>query len=75
MNAVRLSADHAAFVEQEVATGGYADASEYVARLIDARAQAQNELETSLLEGLEGPVTEWTEADGDRLRRLAVRPH
>lgn len=74
MEAVRLSPDHAAFVQQEVATGGYADASDYVGRLIDAqaRASAQARLEDMLLEGLRGEAEPWTQQDGERLRRLAA---
>ena len=75
MDAVRLSPDHAAFVDSEVATGDYADASDYVARLIDAQARAQSQarLEEMLLEGLQDEADLWTEQDSVRLRRLAAQ--
>ena len=69
-----LSPAHAAFVDEQVAEGGFPSASDYVATLIDAqaRAKAQERLEALLLEGLEGEATEWTQADTDRLHRLAT---
>ena len=71
---ITLSDDHRAFLDDQVAHGGYADIGEYIAALIDAdaRAKAQARLEELLLEGLEGEPTEWTEADTERLERLAV---
>lgn len=63
-----------AFVDGQVASGHYATASEYVRELIrnQAKAQAQAKLEDMLLEGLEGEDIEWTEAEWDKLRKLAV---
>jgi antitoxin ParD1/3/4 len=63
-----------AFVDGHVAEGHYATASEYVRELIrnDAKAKAQARLEDLLLEGLEGEATEWTEADSEKLLRLAA---
>lgn len=71
---ISLSDAHRAFLDDQVAHGGYADIGEYIAALIeaDARAKAQTRLEDLLLEGLEGEATEWTEADSERLKRLAA---
>ena len=71
---ISLPAALKAFVDGHVAEGHYATASEYVRELIRnaAKAKAQARLEDLLLEGLEGEATEWTEADSDRLLRLAA---
>ena len=63
-----------AWVEEQVADGHFASASEYVRKLIlaDAKAKAQEKLEALLLEGLEGEATEWTEADWQELKRRAA---
>jgi len=44
-----------AFIEEQVAKGGYSTASEYIRQLIrdDQKRQAQNRLEALLLEGLD----------------------
>ena len=54
-----------AFVEAQMAQEGYASASEYLRALIrDAqKRQAKQELEAKLLEGLQSPVSEMTDAD------------
>lgn len=68
-----ISPAHLAFLDEQVAQGGYSDVGADVAKLIDtdARLRAQEKLEALLLEGLEGEVTEWTQADTERLKRLA----
>ena len=68
-----LSPAHIAFLDEQVARGGYPDVGAYVATLIDAdaRARARDKLEALLLEGLEGEALEWTEADTERLKQLA----
>ena len=66
-----LSPAHAAFVDEQVALGGYANASDFIAKLIDARAKAQNQLEALLLEGLDGEALEWTPDLVDDIRRKA----
>lgn len=57
-----LSPAHLAFLDEQVARGGYSDVGAYVAKLIDtdARVRAQERLEALLLEGLEGEALEWT---------------
>ncbi|MEP7350979.1 MAG: type II toxin-antitoxin system ParD family antitoxin [Sphingorhabdus sp.] len=65
-----------AFVDEQVAEGDYASASDYVAALIhaEAKAKAQEKLEDLLLEGLEGEDIQWTDANWDELRsRIAKR--
>lgn len=63
-----------AYVDGQVAEGGYASVSEYMRELVraDQKAKAQEKLEAFLLEGLEGEETEWTEADSEKLLRLAT---
>ncbi len=62
------------FIEEQVEKGGYGTASEYVRGLVRA-AQEKDELrrlEQLVLEGLEsGPGREMTDADWERLRRVA----
>ncbi|MGA8352137.1 MAG: type II toxin-antitoxin system ParD family antitoxin [Isosphaeraceae bacterium] len=60
-----------AFVEAQMAQEGYASASEYLRALIrDAqKRQAKQELEAKLLEGLQSPVSEMTDADWSDLRQ------
>jgi len=60
-----------AFVEAQMAQEGYASASEYLRALIrDAqKRQAKQELEAKLLEGLQSPVSEMTDADWSTLRQ------
>ena len=71
---ISLSDRQRAFVDEQVASGDYSDAAQYVAALIEAeaRARAQEKLEALLLEGLDGEAEEWTEADWDELRKLAA---
>ena len=60
-----------AFVEAQMTQEGYASASEYLRALIrDAqKRRAKQELEAKLLEGLQGPVSEMTDADWCALRQ------
>ncbi len=62
-----------AFVEAEMTQEGYASASEYLRALIrDAqRRRARQELETKLLEGLQGPAVQMTRDDWDSIQREA----
>ena len=71
---IELSPEHRAFAEQAAEAGGFATISEYVETLVEAdrRARVQERLDAFLLEGLEGPFTEWTEADTDRLKHRAA---
>ena len=68
-----LSPAQIAFLDEQVAQGAYPDVGAYVATLIDAeaRARAQKKFEALMLEGVEGEAIEWTEADTERLKRLA----
>lgn len=68
-----VSDDLMAFVEDQVATGGYASANEFLCALIrDAqKRRAKLEMETKLLEGLQGPLVEMTREDWESIRREA----
>jgi antitoxin ParD1/3/4 len=59
------------FVDEQVQTGGYGTASEYLRELIRAaqKQKAQEHLETLLLEGLQSPVSEMTAEDWKDIRR------
>lgn len=58
MDGYHLSPDRAAFVEREVATGGYADANDYLGKLVDTAAQRK--LEQLLMEGVRSEELAWT---------------
>lgn len=62
-----------AFIEAQVSREGYASASEYLLALIrDAqKRQARQDLETKLLEGLQGPAVEMTRGDWESIRSKA----
>jgi antitoxin ParD1/3/4 len=62
-----------AFVEERVAEGSYASASDYVRALIrdDRTRRAQAGLEAKLLEGLASPLEEATEEYWQRLEAEA----
>ena len=78
---ISLPDEMRAFVEEQLKSGGYSTASEYVRELIrDAqKAKAQARLEALLLEGLESgdpiEVTPeyWRELREEAHRRLAAR--
>jgi antitoxin ParD1/3/4 len=60
-----------AYVEEQVARGGYSTASEYLRELIrqDQKRKATERLETLLLEGLEsGTATAMTSQDWEQIR-------
>ncbi|KAB8316899.1 type II toxin-antitoxin system ParD family antitoxin [Tolypothrix campylonemoides VB511288] len=64
-----------AYVEQQVASGGYSSASEYFRELVrqDQKRKANERLEAMLLEGLNsGTATEMTAQDWEDIRQ-AVR--
>lgn len=71
---ISLPASQQSFVEDQVIDGHYPSISDYLSDLIraDQKAKAQEKLEALLLEGLEGDATPWTEADSERLIRLAA---
>jgi antitoxin ParD1/3/4 len=62
------------FVDGQISTGRYSTASEYVRELIraDEKRKAEEQLEALLLEGLNSPETELTDADWQALRRDAL---
>jgi antitoxin ParD1/3/4 len=61
------------FVEAQMATEGYASASEYLRALIREaqKRQAKRELEAKLLEGLQGTPVEMTREDWDSIEQEA----
>jgi antitoxin ParD1/3/4 len=61
------------FVEAQMAQEGYASASEYLRALIrEAQKRiAKQELESKLLEGLQGPALKMTREDWDSTEREA----
>ena len=68
------------FVDGQLATGRYSSASEYVRELIraDEKRKAKEQLETLLLEGLQGAeteltATEWGDIRKEALARVAAR--
>jgi antitoxin ParD1/3/4 len=58
------------FVEEQVATGGYGTASEYLRELIreDQKRRDRGKLEALLLEGLASPAREMTPEDWADIR-------
>ena len=65
-----------AYVEEQVARGGYSTASEYLRELIrqDQKRKAQERLETLLLEGLEsGTATAMTSQDWEQIRQAVQK--
>lgn len=62
------------FVEEQVGSGRYSSASEYVRELIreDEKRKAHDRLEALLLEGLQSGVSEMTASDWSDIRREAL---
>jgi antitoxin ParD1/3/4 len=60
-----------AFVEGQVAEGGYRSADEYIHTLIREaqKRKAKEKLEALLLEGLQSPASEMTPEDWESIRR------
>jgi len=59
------------WVEEQVKSGSFGNASEYIRSLIreDQKQRAQQELEAKLLEGLDsGPATPWTKKDAEAIK-------
>jgi hypothetical protein len=67
---VNLPDDLKGLVESRASAAGCADASEYLAGLIEAEAGASSDarLEALLISGVEGPSVEMDAADFDQLR-------
>lgn len=62
------------FVDGQIAQGRYSSVSEYVRELIraDERRKAEEQLETKLLEGLNGAESELTADDLSAIRKEAL---
>ena len=81
---ISLPDEMKAFVESQLAREGYASASEYLRDLIrdDRKRRAKRELESKILEGLQGPSVvmnrdEWDSVEREALDGLAgesIRP-
>jgi antitoxin ParD1/3/4 len=58
-------------VDQEVASGTFPTAEEYIRALVEAdqKQKALDRLEAQLIEGLDSPVSEMTQQDWDDIRR------
>jgi antitoxin ParD1/3/4 len=72
---ISLPDEMKAFVEEQMASEGFASASEYLRALIrEAQKRlAKRELEAKLLEGLQsGPATPMTREDWDSIEREAM---
>jgi antitoxin ParD1/3/4 len=71
---ISLPDEMKAFVEAQMAQEGYASASEYLRTLIREaqKRRARQELESKLLEGLQGPAVEMTREDWDSIKREAL---
>lgn len=62
------------FVDGEIAKGRYSSVSEYVRQLIraDEKRKAEEQLETLLLEGLQGEQAVFTRDDWQAIRKEAL---
>jgi antitoxin ParD1/3/4 len=71
---ISLPDEMRAFIEAEIAREGFASASEYLRTLIREaqKRKAKQELEAKLLEGLQSPASEMTDADWAALRQRIV---
>jgi antitoxin ParD1/3/4 len=67
---ISLPEEMKAFIEAQMSQEGYASASEYLRALIreDQKRRAKQALEAKLLEGLQSPASEMTDADWSALR-------
>jgi len=73
---IALSAEMKAYIQEQVALGGFSSISEYMRSLIreDQRSKTEAQLEALLIEGLQGaPPTEMTKKDWDLLRERVRR--
>ncbi|WP_406699416.1 type II toxin-antitoxin system ParD family antitoxin [Singulisphaera sp. Ch08] len=68
---ISLPDEMKAFIETQIAAHGYASTSEYLHALIREaqKRQAKQDLDAKLLEGLQSPASELTDADWDGLRQ------
>lgn len=67
---VRLPADLEQFVEAQVSSGQFGNASDYIVALVDAASKKRSSLEAALLAGLEsGPAAEWISQEWQDIRQ------
>jgi antitoxin ParD1/3/4 len=72
---ISLPDEMKAFVEAQMATEGFASASEYLRGLIrdDQKRRAKRELESKILAGLQGPSVVMTPDDWDSIEHDALQ--
>lgn len=72
---ISLPEEMRAFVDEQVARGGYSTASEYIRGLIreDQQRKAQQELEEKLLEGIQSGSGSFNAEDWNAIREEARR--
>ena len=60
-----------AYVEKQVAANGYKDASDFFVSLVEGHQhrQLRSEVESMLLERIDGPFEDWTDQDVEDIRR------
>jgi Arc/MetJ-type ribon-helix-helix transcriptional regulator len=63
------------YLTEQAARRGYANASEFVQNLIenDRHRQVKTEIETMLMESIDGPFSEWSTQDGQDIRDTGRR--
>lgn len=68
---ISLPEEMKAFIDAQMNREGYASASEYLRVLIQEaqKRQTRQELEAKLLDGLQSPASEMTDADWETLRQ------
>jgi len=71
---ISLPDEMKAFIEDQVAAEGYATASEYLRALVEdaQKRKVKQDLEVQLLEGLQSPASDLTDADWAALRQRIV---
>ncbi|MFT3820255.1 MAG: type II toxin-antitoxin system ParD family antitoxin [Rubrivivax sp.] len=71
---ISLPAPLKQFVDEQISSGRYSSASEYVRELIraDEKRKAEEDLENKLLEGLNSADSELTKADWKAIRSEAL---
>ena len=73
---VELPDDLQQFVEAKVERGQFADASQYIAALVDVARSKRADIEAALIEGLQsGPSEEWTSEDWAAMKQRVTERH
>jgi Arc/MetJ-type ribon-helix-helix transcriptional regulator len=69
---IAVPEDSKAFIERQVATGGFRDTDEYILALVEAdrRRRVRDEIEARLLDGLRSPSELMLDDEWDDLRRV-----